>query len=146
MDRPLGASAMRDRLLPGRRSKEFGERPIRQHPRAVPSGAVNAPRSASSVDVALDGAGIANLRLVRIEAGAAPRSPLMQEVPALIERDLQIVQAFSIRGARLAAGFPLKQLVLLRRELVDPAEDVLVLHPMLLSGRRVRSIPRSRSR
>jgi hypothetical protein len=60
---------------------------------------------------------------------------LVEEVPALVEGDLELHQALPFGLARLAARFGLPELMLLVRKLVDPLDDLLVV--------RVGSRPRS---
>ena len=49
--------------------------------------------------VVLNHVGGPGLGLVRVEAGAAPRAPLAQQVPALVERDLQLLQPLAVAVA-----------------------------------------------
>jgi len=88
-----------------------------------------------SVDVALDGSGVADLRLVGVEAGAAASPALVQQVPALVEFDLQLPEAFVLGRSHLLVAGPFEQQMLLVRHLVDPVDEALVLHARLPSDR-----------
>src|ERR687898_47931 len=44
---------------------------------------------------------------VRVATGVAQRAPLAQEIPPLVERDLQLVEALPIALARVAGRLPL---------------------------------------
>src|SRR6266508_933819 len=83
--------------------------------------------------VSLHGPGVADARVIGIEAGRAPRPALMQEVPALIQRDAELAQALALGVGELASPLPLPELVLLLRELVDPTDHLPVIHLGLLS-------------
>ena len=65
--------------------------------------------------------------MIRILTGGTPRAPLMQQVPALIERHLQLGEPLAVVVARLVAALALEQLVLLGGELVDPRDEVGVV-------------------
>src|SRR3954466_11423225 len=81
-----------------------------------------------SVDVALDRAFVSDARVIGIHPGGPARAALVQQVPALVETHPELLQAITVLVRRLAARLPLEQRVLLVRELVDPCDDVLVLH------------------
>ncbi len=68
---------------------------------------------------------------VRVHAGRAAGATLMQQIPALVQADLQILQPIPVRVGRLAECLPLEQLVFLVRQLVDRAQNVLVGHACL---------------
>jgi hypothetical protein len=75
--------------------------------------------SRPSLNVALDGAGVARLRLVRILAEFAPSPPLAEQVPALIQHDLNCLESAMIVGGQLATIALLEERVLLGHELID---------------------------
>jgi hypothetical protein len=81
--------------------------------------------------IALDRSGVPNPGLAGILSGVPAGPPLVQQVPALIEQDLQLASALAVGVGCLLAGFPLEQLVLLASELVDPGDDVLVVQGSL---------------
>jgi hypothetical protein len=76
----------------------------------------------------LDRVGVANRRLIGIPASAAQRPALMQKVPALVQPNLEELQALALLIAGLAVGLLLEQLMLLVRQLVDAVEHLFVLH------------------
>src|SRR2546423_1915087 len=66
---------------------------------------------------------------LRILAGFAQGSALAEQVPVLVERDLQLSQALSIAVAGVPGRFPFPQLPLLLDELLDRCVDLsFVLH------------------
>src|SRR5262249_2234560 len=77
---------------------------------------------------ALDRLLASDRRTVRVAATRPPRPSLGQQVPALVQGDLDPLEPRAIGVGHLAARFSLEQLVLLARELVDPPENVLVVH------------------
>src|SRR6187397_2382175 len=81
-----------------------------------------------SAEVALDLGGPANLRVVRVHAGGASSPPLMQEIPGLIQHDLELLGALSLGVAGLAAGLALPQIVLLGGQPIDLLDHGLVVH------------------
>ena len=85
-------------------------------------------RRAGSADVAFDRLLVPDLRLVGVEPRAAQCPPLMEQVPALVERHLQPLEPFALLLARLAEGFTLEQRVLLVGELVDLFDDLGIVH------------------
>src|SRR5262247_4882510 len=71
----------------------------------------------------------AQLRLLRALAELPPRPPLAQQVPALVQRLFDRPQPLTLLGAgQLAVGDLGAQVVLGRDELVDVAQDLLVIH------------------
>ena len=56
-----------------------------------------------SADVALDGLLVADGRVVGIQPRRPPGATLAEEVPALVERDLETFQALLVRRGRLPA-------------------------------------------
>ena len=68
----------------------------------------------------------------RVEAGAAPGPALAHQVPALVELRLELAQAGGVVARQAVALGRVLETVLLLDQLVDPADEVLVVHaPML---------------
>src|SRR5439155_1159639 len=78
--------------------------------------------------VALDDLGIANVRRVRILARLAERTPLPEQVPTLIEADLDRLQPVVLLLVQPAAGAALVELVLFGDQLLDAGVNTLVFH------------------
>src|SRR6266540_3079105 len=78
--------------------------------------------------VALDHLGPPDVGRVRVAVRVAQRASLAQQVPALIERDLQLLQTLAVALAGVAARLSRPQLVLLRDELLDLAVDLRIVH------------------
>src|SRR5215831_12379505 len=73
--------------------------------------------------------GRAQLRLLGVLAELPPGAPLAQQVPALVQRLFNRPQPLTLLGAgQLAVGDLGAQVVLGRDELVDVAQDLLVIH------------------
>src|SRR5258707_171656 len=72
----------------------------------------------SGGDVALVGAPPARLL----------RPPLAQQIPALVQRPLEMQQPRAVRIGRGAVGFTLEQLMLFLRQRIDVLGDLLVVH------------------
>src|SRR3954454_21645282 len=98
-------------------------------PRRVVRRARGARRS-PSLQVALDGALVANARVLGVAPDLAQRAALAQQVPGLVELDLDLLEALAVRGQRLALVvlFLAAQVVLLGHEPLDPRADALVAH------------------
>src|SRR5712691_7796537 len=56
--------------------------------------------------VALDDVGPSRVGVARIAPGITQRPPLAQEVPVLVESDLQLLQALTVGIAGVARGLP----------------------------------------
>ena len=81
-----------------------------------------------SAEVALDGVARAGLGVVRIVAVLALGAALAEEVPALVQLDLDGLEARVLVGVGdLPGGMLGAELVLLGHQLVDPAEEGLVI-------------------
>src|SRR5206468_4635297 len=85
--------------------------------------------------VAFDRFLVANVRAVRVETRRAPRPSLTQQVPALVQRDLEPAESRPVGVGHLPVRFALEELVLLARKLVDASEDFLIVHDLLLPSR-----------
>src|SRR5205085_1981266 len=81
--------------------------------------------------VVLDGALATDLGGVGVEAGVAASAPLAQQVPALVERDLDLLEPGMLVVAQPDAGLALLELVLLGDECVDPLDDLGVVHRII---------------
>src|SRR5439155_6926367 len=86
----------------------------------------------ASAHVALDGPFVPDRRLVGIQAGGPAGPALVEQVPALVQGDLDPFEPLPLRLGHLAAGLPAEELVLLVGEVVDPVDDGLILHGFLL--------------
>src|SRR6266516_2970627 len=82
----------------------------------------------ASAHVAVDGLLVAHARLVGVGARRPASPALMEEVPALVEADLEATQPLLVRLGCLASRLLLEELVLLARQLVDPLDDFLIVH------------------
>src|SRR6185295_2965463 len=109
------------------------------------SPAATAPTSRSepfaSLEVALDGAFGPDVGGVGVLAGVAAGSALAQQVPALVELDLDLVEAgLLVLVEAFAAGLALEG-VLLFDQGTDTVEDLPVVHGLLRGLGRC-SLPR----
>src|SRR2546422_8697250 len=84
-----------------------------------------APRSGR---VSLDGLLVSDACFVRVEPRRPPRPSLAKQVPALVQRDLEPSEALTVGVGHLPVRFTLEQLVLLACKLIDPAEDLVIVH------------------
>src|SRR6476469_2949491 len=82
----------------------------------------------------LDGVGAARLGIVGIEPELALRPSLPQQVPAAVERDPDLLEPGAVAVGQVAVALALVQRLLLGDQLVDPAQNLAVVHPSLLSG------------
>jgi len=69
--------------------------------------ATEASADPSLAQISLDRLLVPNARLVGIVAGVAKGPTLMEQIPALVESDLEQLQSFTLRLGQLAAGTPL---------------------------------------
>jgi len=79
--------------------------------------------------VVLDRVGRAGLGFVGFESGGAAGAALAQEVPALVECDLELSEAPGRAVVERRVSVLVAKLVLLVDEFVDAVEDLLVVHP-----------------
>ena len=86
------------------------------------------PDGAELLQVALDGVGRALLGPVGVLPGVALGPALAQEVPHLVEGDLEVALARQLLVAQPLADVRLLEALLLRGELADPLHDLLVVH------------------
>ncbi len=81
------------------------------------------------LQVALHLAGGSDGRAVRVLARRPAGAALAEQVPALVEADLDLAKPFELRLAQALVGFRLRlEPVLLGDELVDAADDVCIIH------------------
>src|SRR5215510_8399228 len=100
------------------------------------SGAGRLPRYSSNVgirpaalpEVSLDRLLVPDLGIVRVLAGRPQCSPLVQQVPALVQRDLELLHTLPVGFGGLTLGFLLQESMLLMSQLVDAVDDALVVH------------------
>src|ERR671932_2314137 len=78
--------------------------------------------------VALHDLGIADVRRARVEARLAERAALAEQVPALVEADLDRLEPAVLGLAQAAFRAALVELVLLGYELLDALVDPFVCH------------------
>src|SRR2546421_6463714 len=65
---------------------------------------------------------------VRRRVRGSPSASLAEQVPALIERDLDLSEPLTVGIGHVRLRFPLEELVFLPRKLVDPTEYLRVVH------------------
>ena len=87
--------------------------------------------------VVLDDRRRSRLRVVRVAPCLPKGASLAQQVPALVQGELQLVQSLPVAVARRSGRFPLPQLVLLGDEALDRRMDLRVVHCRPPSGRVV---------
>src|SRR5437773_1216677 len=78
--------------------------------------------------VALDGLGVAHVSRIRILARLTERAALTEQVPALVEADLDRLEPVVLVGVQPAFADAVVELVLLGDELLDPLVDLGVIH------------------
>src|SRR6478672_12357366 len=116
-----------DAAAPGRRGGSRSSTSPWRVPR-LPSWRTSSPAVAALLLVVLDRLGAPRLGLVGVHAELTPRPALAQQVPAAVERHADLVQPHPVARLEVAAALLLVQAVLLGDELVDPAQNVAVLH------------------
>src|SRR5439155_6625471 len=79
-------------------------------------------------DVAFHSLLVAYRGLIWVEPGCPAGPPLVQEIPALVQRDLEPLHPFPVRLRCLPLRLLLEQGVLFVRQLVDAFDDVLIFH------------------
>jgi hypothetical protein len=100
--------------------------------------------STRSADIPLHGFLVSNARFIGVLPELPLGSPLTEQIPALIQHDLQVPKSLTIGVACGAVRLPLEELVLLARKLVDFMVDRCVVHRALLL--RVRDVGGSNKR
>src|SRR5690349_4415789 len=81
-----------------------------------------------SAGIAFDRLFVANLRLIGIEPVLPTREPLTQEIPALIERPLELAQPLHVILGGTATRLALEEPVLFVRQRIDPLENLFLVH------------------
>jgi hypothetical protein len=87
--------------------------------------------AARSSDVALDHSGWSNMCLRRVAARLPQRAPLPQQIPALVELDLQLRQSLAVIRGGIT---PLQQLVFFGYQALDVPEHRRILVDLLHEG------------
>src|SRR6266508_5677829 len=82
--------------------------------------------------VPFDRPGIPDPGLLGVQPRGPPCPTLVQQVPALVEGDLDLLQPLAVGLGGLPAPLPLEQFVLELREFVDAVDHVRVVHVPLL--------------
>jgi hypothetical protein len=81
-----------------------------------------------SLLVSLDDVRVAELRSLRVAARFAERTALAEEVPQLVETNLEQLQATMLVVAQAALRATFVELVLLGDELLDAVVNLVVVH------------------
>jgi hypothetical protein len=68
------------------------------------------------------------LRLVGLEPGRSPGATLAEQVPALVEGDLEVGEALGRRFVERRIGMLVAKFVLLVDESVDTGQHLLIVH------------------
>src|SRR5215210_1241327 len=95
------------------------------------------PRDGRLLLVALHHLRPSDVGCARVATGFVQGPALAQQVPALVERDLQLFEAPSVSVAPLAGRLPLPELVLLGDELLNGSVDPRIVHRSSLLRFRV---------
>jgi len=82
----------------------------------------------ASARVSLDSLLVSDPCIVGLEPRRSPSASLAEQVPALIERDLDLSEPLTVGIGYVRVRFSLEELVFLARKLVDPAEYLRVVH------------------
>src|SRR6266542_6892068 len=124
------AAASRTAALPVsvRRKLRNGVSRFRAHAVRPEKGAARGSAVTALLLVALDDLRRPFAGRIGVEIRVAQRTPLAQQVPVLVERDLQLLQAPPVGVGGVACGFQLPQLVLLGDELLDLPVNLRVVH------------------
>jgi hypothetical protein len=78
--------------------------------------------------IPLDDVGWSNIGRIRVTASFPQRTSLPEQVPGLVERDLEPLQAVSVVIGRVPRRLSFPELVLLGDELLDRSVDLLIVH------------------
>src|SRR5205085_697700 len=126
-----------------RRKLRSGVSRLRAHAVRPEKGAAVGPVVTPLLLVALDNLGRPDVGRIRVQVRVAQRAALAQQVPALVERHLQLLQAMPVGRVRVPGRLALPELVLLRDEILDPGMNAIVLHlDLLRSGAGAVGTPR----
>jgi hypothetical protein len=103
-----------------------------------PAGRLTTTRVAGSTPklllVGLDDGGVSRCRSVVVEPGLTQRAPLPQEVPALVERHLELLEASTIGVVGRPGSLARPELVLLLDECLDGPVYLLIVHASMLDA------------
>ena len=98
--------------------------------------------------IALDDLGRTNIGIVRIQACIPTCPPLTQQIPTLVERDLDFAKVGDVFLGRRRSGVSSLQRMLVLDELADPVNDLDLVHACLLplSGHDISTAPKQVAR
>jgi hypothetical protein len=82
--------------------------------------------------VALDDLGWTNIGIIRIQACIPTRPPLTQQIPTLVERDLELAKVGDVFLGRRGSSVSSLQRMLVLNKLADPVNDLDLVHAYLL--------------
>jgi hypothetical protein len=74
--------------------------------------------------IALDDLGLSNVSRIRVTTGLTQRASLPQQVPGLVERHLELLQALPVGVGRAPCRLSFPKFVLLGNELLDGSVDL----------------------
>jgi hypothetical protein len=72
--------------------------------------------------------GCSSLCRIRIAIRSTQRASFPQQIPRLVERDLELLQALPVGVGRVTCRLSLSQFVLLGNELLDSSVDLCIVH------------------
>jgi hypothetical protein len=78
------------------------------------------------------GALIPNAGLTGVQAKFTSCAPLPEQIPTLIQENLELSKTFLVGLGCRAFRLPLKQLMLFAGELIDPMTDITIVHEIFL--------------
>ena len=91
--------------------------------------------------VGLDDGDVSRRGSVGVETCLTQRAPLPQEIPALVERHLEFLEASAIGVVRRSSSLALPKPVLLLDECFDGPVYLLVVHRLMLENRAIARPP-----
>jgi hypothetical protein len=78
--------------------------------------------------IALDSLLVSNPSPFGVKSRRPPGLSLAEQIPALIQHDLDPLEPVAVSLIRVAVGLPLEEFVLLSRKLIDVVTDLFVVH------------------
>jgi hypothetical protein len=78
--------------------------------------------------IALDSLLVSNPSPFGVKSRCPPSLSLAEQIPALIQHDLDPLEPVAVGLIRVAVGLPLEEFVLLSRKLIDVVTDLFVVH------------------
>jgi hypothetical protein len=78
--------------------------------------------------IALDSLLVSNPSPFGVKSRCPPSLSLAEQIPALIQHDLDPLEPVAVGLIRVAMGLPLEEFVLLSRKLIDVVTDLFVVH------------------